>query len=358
MKRKKTRQLFIGNVPIGGDAPVVVQSMTKTDTKNINATVRQIKSLQREGCEIVRIAIAEKEAIESLKEIKKKVNIPIIADVHFDWRLAISSIKSGVDGLRINPGNIGAEWKVKEIVNIAKEKQVPIRIGVNSGSVPKDILKKYKKVVPEALVESAERQIELLENLGFNMIKVSLKGTDVPITVDAYRCFSEKYDYPLHIGITEAGPPPSGIIKSSVGLGILLAEGIGDTIRVSLTDSPLREVSVAYEILSTIGIRKRGIDIISCPTCGRCRLDILSIAKTLKQKLKKVKKSMKIAVMGCIVNGPGEAKEADLGIAGCGKQGVIFKKGKIIKKVPQDKLIETLLHIMKEEINDGDNKKY
>ncbi|NOX20790.1 MAG: flavodoxin-dependent (E)-4-hydroxy-3-methylbut-2-enyl-diphosphate synthase [Nitrospirae bacterium] len=349
VRRKKTRQIRIGNVPVGGNAPIVVQSMTKTDTRDVTATVRQIRRLERLGCEVIRVAVPDEEAASSIKEIKKRISIPLIADIHFDWRLALQSLSAGADALRLNPGNIGAQWKIKEVVASAKERGIPIRVGVNSGSLPKDILKKYGHPTPEALVESAQRQIELLEELDFQDIKVSLKGSNVPLTVEAYRLFSSRFDYPLHIGITEAGPPPLGIVKSAVGLGILLSEGIGDTIRVSLTAPPYDEVRVAYEILASLEIRHYGVNIISCPTCGRCNVNIVSIARKLQRQLRDVQKDLTVAVMGCVVNGPGEAREADFGVAGSKGEGILFKKGKVIKKIKEQDMLDELLRLVKED---------
>jgi len=273
-ERKKTRRLYIGNVPIGDGAAVAVQSMTKTDTRDIKKTVRQIKQLELAGCEIIRVAVPDMEAARALGEIKRKIKIPLIADIHFNYMLALEAIFQGVDGLRINPGNIGAKWKVKEVVNAAKDKKVPIRIGVNAGSLPKDLLQKYGDPTAQAMVEAAERHIEILEELDFHDIKVSLKASDVLKTVEAYNLFSNKHDYPLHVGITETGPIPEGVVKSAIGIGMLLLEGIGDTVRVSLTDSPVIEVNVAYEILRVTGLREYGVEIISCPTCGRCEVNI------------------------------------------------------------------------------------
>ena len=342
--RRKTRTIYIGKVPVGGGNPVVVQSMTKTDTLNVKATVKQIHFLESAGCEIIRLAVPNREAAKVLGTIKKSISIPLIADIHFDWRIALKVIEQGVDGLRINPGNIGAKWKIKEVVTAARDNEIPIRIGINAGSLEKDLLKKYGHPKPEALVESAERNIEILEEMNFTDLKVSLKGSDVLTTVDAYRLFSEQYDYPLHIGISEAGPPSTGIIKSSVGCGILLSEGIGDTIRVSLTAEPEEEIRVAYEILKSLGLRKKGVDIISCPTCGRCGIDLQGLATEVEYRLRKIDKPMKIAVMGCVVNGPGEAREADLGIAGGKGIGILFKKGKIIKKIKEKDLLDELMH--------------
>ena len=348
LERKKTRQITLGAVKIGGGAPVVVQSMTKTDTRDVQATARQIQRLQRLGCEVIRVAVPDMEAAEAIGDIKRKINIPLIADIHFDWRLALKAIEKGADGLRINPGNIGSPWKVKELVEAAKDRKIPIRVGVNSGSLPKDILKKYGNPTPRALVEAASRHIELLEELDFHEIKVSLKGSDVPLTVDAYRLFSSRFDYPLHIGITEAGPPPLGIVKSAVGLGVLLSDGIGDTIRVSLTAPPYDEVRVAYEILSSLGIRKHGINLISCPTCGRCTVNIQGIARKLQKRVEGIQKPLTVAVMGCAVNGPGEAREADFGVAGSRGEGVLFRKGRVIKKVREEEMLDELIKMIEE----------
>jgi (E)-4-hydroxy-3-methylbut-2-enyl-diphosphate synthase len=341
--RKNTRTIYVGEVPIGGENPVVVQSMTKTDTADVESTLRQIKSLEASGCEIIRLAVPNMNAAKALAKIKKSIKIPMIADIHFNWRLALEAIEQGVDGLRINPGNIGAKWKTKEVVTSAKERGIPIRIGVNAGSLEKELLKKYGHPRPEALVESAGRHIQILEELNFTNIKVSLKASKVLKTVEAYRLFSERYNYPLHIGISEAGPPSRGIIKSSVGLGILLSEGIGDTIRVSLTAEPEEEVRVAYEILKSLGLRKKGIDIISCPTCGRCKIDIKGLATEVEYRLREIDKPITVAVMGCIVNGPGEAREADFGIAGGKGRGILFKKGKILRTVKEEELLDALL---------------
>ena len=341
--RKKTRTIYVGKVPIGGGNPIIVQSMTKTDTADVKATLKQIQSLETSGCEIIRLAVPDINAAKSLGKIKKSVGIPMIADIHFDWRLALESIKQGVDGLRINPGNIGARWKIKEIATAARERGIPIRVGVNAGSLEKELLKKYGHSTPLALVESAGKHIQILEELNFTNIKVSLKASAVPKTLEAYRLFSQRYDYPLHIGISEAGPPSSGIIKSSVGLGILLSEGIGDTIRVSLTAEPEEEVRVAYAILSSLGLRRRGVNIISCPTCGRCKIDLRKLVRKVETRVKGIDKPATIAVMGCVVNGPGEAREADFGIAGGRGRGILFKKGKIVKKVKEEDLLDALL---------------
>lgn len=347
MNRRKTRKIYVGNVPIGGDAPIVVQSMTKTDTRDVIKTVRQIKLLESAGCEIIRVAVPDMVAAESLREIKKRIKIPLIADIHFNYKLALESILQGADGLRINPGNIGAKWKVKEVIKAAKEKKIPIRIGVNAGSLPKDLIEKYGHSTPKAMIEAAERQLEILEENDFHYIKVSLKASNVMKTVEAYRLFSQKYDYPLHVGITETGAVTEGVVKSSIGLGILLLEGIGDTIRVSLTDSPVVEVKVAYEILRAIGLRDIGVEIISCPTCGRCEVDIKKMVKQVKSALKNIKQPLKVAVMGCSVNGPGEAKEADFGIAGGKGNGIVFAKGRIVKTVTEKDLVSSLIEAIK-----------
>jgi len=341
--RKKTKLIYVGQVPVGGRNPVSVQSMTKTDTADVKSTVRQIQSLENSGCEIIRLAVPDMNAAKALGRIKKSVTIPMIADIHFDWRLALEAIKQGVDGLRINPGNIGARWKIKEVISAAEDKEIPIRIGVNAGSLEKDLLRKYGHPTPEALVESAGRHIQIVKEMNYSNIKVSLKASDVVKTVEAYRLFSKKYDHPLHIGISEAGPPSVGIIKSSVGLGILLAEGIGDTIRVSLTAEPEEEVRVAYAILGSLGLRKKGVNIISCPTCGRCRIDLKSLVKKVEHKVKNIDKPITIAVMGCVVNGPGEAREADFGIAGGKGRGILFRKGEIVRKVKEEELLDALL---------------
>lgn len=339
---KRTKTVHVGRVAIGGGNPVAVQSMTKTATADVKSTVRQIRSLESSGCEIIRLAVPDMDAAKALGKIRMSINIPLIADIHFDWRLALEAMSQGIDGLRINPGNIGAQWKIKEVVSAAKGNGIPIRVGVNAGSLEKELLQKYGHPTPDALVESAGRNIQILEGLNFTDIKVSLKASDVPRTVDAYRLFSERYDYPLHIGISEAGPPSVGIIKSSVGLGILLSEGIGDTIRVSLTADPREEVRVAYAILGSLGLRKRGVNIVSCPTCGRCRIDLRNLVKKVEKRVKRIDKPLTVAVMGCVVNGPGEAREADFGIAGGKGRGILFKKGEIIKRVKEDELLDSL----------------
>ncbi len=342
IERKKTRQINLGGVKIGSGAPVVVQSMTNTDTRDIESTVLQIKRLEDAGCEIVRVAVLNRDAAGVLDKIKKRMSIPLIADIHFDYRLALKAIEKAVDGLRINPGNIGDRWKVEEVVKAARDRGIPIRIGVNAGSLKKEILEKYGHT-PEALVKSAEEEIRILEDMDFRELKVSLKASDVITTIEAYSLFSERFDYPLHIGISEAGTILPGTVKSSVGLGILLYEGIGDTIRVSLTADPVEEVRVAYEILKSLKLREHGINIISCPTCGRCEIDIIGLANEVEKRLQGIKKPVDVAVMGCIVNGPGEAKAADVGIAGGKGLGILFRKGEVIKKVREKDLADIIV---------------
>jgi (E)-4-hydroxy-3-methylbut-2-enyl-diphosphate synthase len=342
-KKQSTKKIRLGGLTIGGNASVVVQSMTKTDTRDVSSTVSQIKRLEKAGCEAVRVAVLNEEAAKAIKSIRKKIKIPLIADIHFDHKLALEAIKNGVDGLRINPGNIGSRLKVKEVVAAAKDRKIPIRIGVNAGSLEKDLLRKYRHPTAKALVASAGRHIRILEDLRFRSIKVSLKASDVRKTVDAYRLFSEQFRYPLHIGISEAGPAFSGTVKSAVGLGILLNECIGDTIRVSLTADPVEEVKVAYEILKSLHLREVGPELISCPTCGRCQIDIRGIVEKVEAKLAAVRKPLKVAVMGCVVNGPGEAREADIGIAGGKGMGILFKNGKVVKTLKEKELFSTLM---------------
>lgn len=342
-KRKKTKKIYVGPVEVGGGTPISVQSMTNTDTRDAKATISQIRRLKKVGCDIVRIAVPDEAAACSLKEIVENAHIPVIADIHFNYRLALQSIEAGVHGIRINPGNIGNKRNFSAVVNKAIERHIPIRIGVNSGSLEKDILRKYGHPTAEALVESALRNIELIESMSFRQIKVSIKSHDIQTCVDAYRLISKKSRYPLHIGITEAGTSFSGTIKSAIGLGILLEEGIGDTMRVSLSADPVEEVRVGFEILKCLGLRKCGPELISCPTCGRQHIDVVDIANRIEKKLVGFKLPIKIAVMGCEVNGPGEAKEADIGIAGSKHIGVIFKRGKIIKRCPKNNLVEEFL---------------
>lgn len=341
--RRKTLQVKAGNVLIGGDAPISVQSMTKTHTSDIKATVAQILKLEQEGCQIIRSAVKDEKDAAALKEIKKAVSIPLVADIHFDHKLALMALEAGVDKLRINPGNIGSEDKVRAVVSAAKERKVPIRIGVNSGSLQKEILQKYGHPTAEALVESALTHVAILEKLDFNDIVISIKSTDVPRTIEAYKLLSSKVDYPLHIGITEAGTVKTGSIKSAVGIGSLLSQGIGDTIRVSLTADPIEEVRLAYQILKALGLYSKGVEIVSCPTCGRLEYDMEKVVDEIEKNTRHIEVPLKIAIMGCVVNGPGEAAEADLGLAGGKGQGIIFKKGEIIKKVAEKDMAKELL---------------
>lgn len=353
MKRRNTRQISIGNVKIGGGAPISVQSMTNTDTRDHLSTISQIRRLESIGCEIIRVAVPDMEAVEKLREIKKSISVPLIADIHFDYRLALRAVEEGVDSLRINPGNIGGKAKVKAVVEVAKERKIPIRIGINSGSIEKRLLTKYGHPTPEAMVESALSNIDMLESLNFDDIKVSLKASNVLDTVEAYRLMSQKVDYPLHIGITEAGTSFSGTIKSSIGIGILLNEGIGDTIRVSLTADPMEEIRAGYEILKALGLRYRGINLISCPTCGRCEIDLINLANEIEGRLTHITMPLNIAVMGCVVNGPGEAKEADIGIAGGKKIGILFKKGRAVKKIKEMDFVDVFVQEVEKMINNG-----
>ena len=341
-QRKKTRTINVGPVKIGGNAPIAVQSMTTTYTEDTKATIAQINELSSAGCEIVRVAVPDMKAAQSIEKIKKEINIPLIADIHFDYRLAIASAESGADGLRINPGNIGEKKKIKAVADCAKARGIPIRIGVNAGSLEKNIAEKMG-ATPEAMVKSGMDNIRILEDLDFHNIKISLKASDVERTVQAYRLMSSKTDIPLHLGVTEAGGLYAGIAKSSIGMGMLLADGIGDTMRVSLTRNPVEEVRTAWEILKALKIRQRGPELISCPTCGRCRIDLFTIAEQVEQALLTCPATITVAVMGCVVNGPGEAKEADIGIAGGDGTGILFKKGKFIKKVKQEELVNVLL---------------
>ena len=340
--RRKTRVLTIGKVKIGGDNPIVVQSMTNTKTENVEATVKQINELAALGCEVIRCAVPTMEAAKALADIKKQVTIPVIADIHFDYKLALEAIRSGVDALRLNPGNIGGRDRVEAVVKAAQERNLPIRIGVNGGSLPQDLLQKYGHPTPEALVEAAWRHIHILEEMHYKNIKISLKAHDVPLTIAAYRLLASQCDYPLHVGITEAGTVNSGIIKSAVGIGALLAEGIGDTIRVSLTGDPANEVKVAYEILKALNLRSYGPMLISCPTCGRTSINLEKVANEVEERLTGIKEPITVAVMGCVVNGPGEAREADVGLAGGKGEGLIFQKGQILRKVPENVLVEEL----------------
>lgn len=348
MKKRKSREVKIGNICMGGDNPVIIQSMTNTFTKDVKATVKQILDLEAEGCELVRVTVNNEEAAEAIKEIKKGIHIPLVADIHFDYKLALKAIENGIDKLRINPGNIGDEEKVRAVVEKAKEYNVPIRIGVNSGSIEKKILDKYGKPTAEGMVESAMYHVGLLEKFDFHNIIISLKASNVQMMVEAYRKIADLIDYPLHLGVTEAGTAFQGTVKSAIGIGSLLVDGIGDTIRVSLTENPVEEIKVAKEILKVLGMRK-GVEIISCPTCGRTEIDLISLAKKVEKEFSSMEKNIKIAVMGCVVNGPGEAKEADYGVAGGKGEGLLFKKGKIIKKVKEEDIITELRAMIEED---------
>ena len=350
MMRRACKQLRIGQVTVGGGTPIVVQSMTKTDTRDVTATINQIKELEDCGCEIVRVAVTDKEAAESIAAIKKRVSLPLIADIHFDYRLAMAALKSGVDGIRLNPGNIGDKEQIAIVVATAKEREVPIRIGVNAGSLPADF--QPDAPLAQRMVNTALEQISLMESLDFDLVKVSLKAFDVPTTIQAYQMIADKMPYPLHLGVTEAGLPRTGAIRSAIGIGILLHQGIGDTIRVSLTAHPCEEVFVAYEILKSLGLRQRGPTLVSCPSCGRTEVDIIALAEAVSKRLEKTSKPIRVAVMGCIVNGPGEAKDSDVGIA-CGKgKGAIFRKGEVVGTVSEDRFLEAIMT----EINSLDSR--
>ena len=339
--RRPSKAIRIGTVTVGGDAPIVVQSMTKTDTRNIPATVGQIKQLADYGCEIVRVAIPDTEAAQAISAIKRDTSIPIIADIHFDYRLALAALEADVDGLRLNPGNIHDPEQIAKVAQAARERQTPIRIGINSGSLPPATGRDSS--IPGHMVSVALSQINLLESLGFDLIKVSLKAFDVPTTIEAYRAIAERIPYPLHLGVTEAGLPRAGAVRSAIGIGILLHEGIGDTIRVSLSSHPCEEVTVAHEILKSLGLREHGPTLISCPGCGRAEVDIIGLAESVDKRLRDITKPIKVAVMGCVVNGPGEAKDADVGIA-CGKgKGAIFRKGKVVNTVDETQFLQALM---------------
>lgn len=351
MDRGQTKEVFIGNRVIGGKNPILIQSMCNTRTEETEATVEQILKLEAAGCDIIRVAVPTMEAALSLKEIKKQIHIPLVADIHFDYRLAIASIENGADKIRINPGNIGSEDKVRAVVDKAREYHVPIRVGVNSGSLEKNLIEKYGGVTAEGIVESALLKVKMIEDMGYDNLVISIKSSDVLMCVKAHELISQKTKYPLHVGITESGTLLSGNIKSSVGLGIILHQGIGDTIRVSLTGDPVEEVKSAKLILRTLGLRKCGIEVVSCPTCGRTRIDLISLANQVEAMTEQFDLDLKVAVMGCVVNGPGEAKEADIGIAGGIGEGLLIKKGQIIKKVPEGELLSAL----KEELSNWKN---
>jgi (E)-4-hydroxy-3-methylbut-2-enyl-diphosphate synthase len=344
IQRRKTRQIQLGRLKIGGDAPITVQSMTKTDTRDVRATVQQIWDLEAAGCEIVRCAVPVREAAEQLGAIKKKIRIPLVADIHFNYKLALMAIEQGVDGLRLNPGNIGARKYVEEVVRAASERKIPIRIGVNAGSLEKDLLQKHNGPTAEGMVESGLRHIRILEEVGYNEIKISLKASDPLMMIEAYRMLADKVDYPFHLGVTEAGTPTVGTIKSAVGLGALLAEGIGDTIRVSLAADPVEEVRVGIEILKALKLRKEGMMFVACPSCGRADVDLIALAKAVEERMLPYRDlNLHVAVMGCEVNGPGEARAADLGVAGGKGIGLLFKKGEVIRKVPEAQIVDALM---------------
>lgn len=343
MLRKMTREVQVGNVKIGGGNPIIIQSMCNTDTRDVAATVKQILQMEEAGCELVRVAILDMEAANAVEEIKKHIHIPLVADIHFDYKLALRVMELGIDKVRINPGNIGEESRIRQVVEKAKKKNIPIRIGVNSGSLEKDLIEKYGGVTPQGLVESALRHVRILEKYDFHNIIVSIKASDVPFSLEAYSLLSQSIDYPIHVGITEAGTVYSGTIKSAVGIGAILAAGIGDTLRVSLTGDPIEEIRAAKEILKSLGLRKFGIELISCPTCGRTQIDLISIANEVERLCRGIDKNLKVAVMGCVVNGPGEAREADVGIAGGKGEGLLFKKSQIIKKVKEHELVSALM---------------
>jgi (E)-4-hydroxy-3-methylbut-2-enyl-diphosphate synthase len=348
IQRKKTRRIMVGDVAVGGGAPISVQSMTNTKTDDISATVSQIQQLTNAGCEIVRVAVPDSAAADAIPRIKEQISIPLIADIHFDYRLAIAAARGGADGLRFNPGNIGSRKNIKALVDCAKDRHIPIRIGVNAGSLEKDIIDRYKGVTAAGMVESALRHAALLRDLDFHEIKISIKASDVPRTLDAYRLLSRQTDLPIHVGVTEAGSLYAGIVKSALGIGMLLAEGIGDTLRVSLTRDPVEEIRVGYEILRALDIRHRGPEIISCPTCGRCDIPLFDIVDRVEKALITRTTEVKLAIMGCVVNGPGEAREADIGIAGGSGVGILFKKGKVVKKFPQERLVDVVLEAVDE----------
>ena len=345
--RRKTRQIQLGKVKVGGDAPLTVQSMTKTDTRDVEATLLEIWALETAGCDVVRCAVPVREAAEKLGEIKRQIRIPLVADIHFNYKLALIALEQGVDGLRLNPGNIGGKQFVMEVVNLAKDKKIPIRIGVNAGSLEKDLLAKYNGPTAEGMVESALRHIRILEDCNYPEMKVSLKASDPSMMIEAYRMLSDKVDYPFHLGVTEAGTPGVGTIKSAIGLGALLSQGIGDTIRVSLSADPTEEVRVGIDILKALGLRKGGLTFVSCPSCGRADVDLVTLAKQVEDEFKTLNEEIHIAVMGCEVNGPGEARAADIGVAGGKGIGLIFKGGEVIRKVPESEIVAA----MREEVD-------
>ena len=342
---RQTRQIQIGNVKVGGGAPISVQSMTITDTRDVEATVNEIKRLEEAGCDIVRVAVPDMDAAKAIGDIRKSINIPLISDIHFDYKLALEAVKQGVDGMRLNPGNIGAKYRIQAVVDAVRERSIPIRIGVNSGSLEKDILKKHGSPTAEALVESALRHVRILEDFDFFDIKISVKSTDVKKMIKAYRLLSEQTEYPLHLGVTEAGTPKMGTIKSSIGIGSLLAEGIGDTIRVSLTGDPVNEVITGINILKSLGIRNKGIELISCPGCGRLEIDLMKLVDDVEQRVggMELPRPVKVAILGCVVNGPGEASEADIGIAGGRGKGMLYKDGKLLRSFKEKDIVDELV---------------
>lgn len=340
--RRRSRKLWIGGVPVGGDAPVAIQSMTNTKTEDVEATVNQILALEAAGCEIIRSTVPTMEAAAAFRQIKKRIHIPLVADIHFDYRLAIAAMENGADKIRINPGNIGSREKVRAVVDCAKERNIPIRVGVNSGSLEKDILERYGGVTAKGLVESALKQVCLIEDMGYDNLVISIKSSDVPMCIEAHEQIADKTDLPLHVGITEAGTVRTGTIQSAVGLGAILSRGIGDTIRVSLTGDPREEIFAARKILQSLGLRKAGIRVVSCPTCGRTNIDLIGLANQVEEMVGRYDLDLKVAVMGCVVNGPGEAREADLGIAGGKGEGLLIRKGEILRKVPEEELLSAL----------------
>ena len=342
MERKKTKTVHIGNRVIGGKNPVLIQSMTNTKTEDVAATVAQIRQRTAAGCDIIRCAVPTMEAAKAFSEIKQQISIPLVADIHFDYRLAIAAMEHGADKIRINPGNIGTPERVKAVVEVAKERQIPIRVGVNSGSLERHLVEKYHGVTAEGIVESALDKVHQIEKLGYDNLVISIKSSDVLMCVRAHELIAEQTDYPLHVGITESGTLRSGTIKSSIGLGLILHQGIGDTIRVSLTGDPIEEIKTAKQILKTLGLRKGGIEVVSCPTCGRTQIDLIGLANQVENMVADIPLNLKVAVMGCVVNGPGEAKEADLGIAGGKGEGLLIKKGEVIRKVPESELLSAL----------------
>ena len=341
-ERRRTNEVRIGDVVIGGDHPIAIQSMTNTKTQDVEATVAQILQLERAGCQIIRCTVPDMEAAKALAEIKKQIHIPLVADIHFDYRLAIAAMENGADKIRINPGNIGSAERVKAVVDCARERNIPIRVGVNSGSLEKELVEKYHGVTAEGIVESALDKVKMIEDFGYDNLVISIKSSDVMMCVKAHELISKKTDYPLHVGITESGTIISGNIKSSIGLALILNQGIGDTIRVSLTGDPVEEIKSAKLILKTLGLRKGGIEVVSCPTCGRTKIDLIGLANKVEEMVADIPLDIKVAVMGCVVNGPGEAKEADIGIAGGIGEGLLIKKGEVVKKVKEDELLETL----------------